>query len=144
MHQKRALNWLRKASIITSKLIPYNHSFVLLKNRQKSRSKWLGFQGLEDTNPSTQRLLFRKIIKGFGEQESVLASHSYRIQSLEVQLEKARPRKRMKVRTSPNSRFGGIEQIRRTQLAVGEAIFVDNDEEKSNKPDITLDCIEIE
>jgi hypothetical protein len=39
---------------------------------------------LKDSNPSTQRLLFQKIIKGFKEQESVLADNGHRIQSLEV------------------------------------------------------------
>jgi hypothetical protein len=102
------------------------------------------FQILEQSNPSTQRLLFRKIIKGFEEHESILADYSYRIHSLEVQLEKARPRKRIKVRTSPNSKFGDIEQIRRTQLAVGEAITIEDNEEGSIKSDSTLDCIEIE
>ena len=56
----------------------------------------------------TQRLVFRKIVKGFEEQESVLADHKLRIQSLEVQLEKARPKKRRKVRTSLNSKFADI------------------------------------
>ena len=102
------------------------------------------FQMLGDSNPSTQRLLFQKIIKGFEEQESVLADHGHRIQSLEVQLEKARPRKRMKVRTSPNSKFADIAQIRRTQLAAGEAMPEDEDEDDANKSDSTLDCILIE
>src|SRR5450432_1094457 len=102
------------------------------------------FQMLEDSDPLTQRLLFRKIIKGFEEQESVLADHSYRIQSLEVQLEKARPRKRMKVRTSPNSKFVDIAKIRRTQLAVGEARPEEEDEEVANESNSTLDCILIE
>jgi 4-hydroxybenzoate polyprenyltransferase len=102
------------------------------------------FQMLGDSNPSTQRLLFRKIIKGFEEQESVLADNGHRIQSLEVQLEKARPRKRMKVRTSPNSKFADIAKIRRTQLAAGEAIPEDEDEEEANKSDSALDCIVIE
>jgi hypothetical protein len=69
------------------------------------------FQELEDQGPSTQRLLFRKIVKGFEDQEATLANHSFRIQSLEVQLEKARPRKRRKVRTSPNSKFADISDI---------------------------------
>jgi hypothetical protein len=99
---------------------------------------------LRDSNPFTQRLLFQKIIKGFEEQKSVLADHSYRIQSLEVQLEKARPRKRMKVRTSPNSKFADIAKIRRTQLAAGEARPEGEDEEEANKSDSTLDCILIE
>ena len=50
----------------------------------------------------------------------------------------------MKVRTSPNSKFVDIEQIRRTQLAAGEASTRDKDEEEPNKSDSTLDCIEIE
>jgi 4-hydroxybenzoate polyprenyltransferase len=102
------------------------------------------FQMLGQSNPSTQRLLFRKIVKGFEEQESILADHSYKIQSLEVQLEKARPRKRRKVKTSPNSKFADIEQIRKTQLAAGEAITIEDDEEESIESDSTSDCIEIE
>ena len=99
---------------------------------------------LGDSNPFTQRLLFRKIIKGFKEQENILADHGYRIQSLEVQLEKARPRKRMKVKTSPNSKFADIAKIKRTQLAAGEARPKGEDEEEANKSDSTLDCILIE
>jgi hypothetical protein len=76
---------------------------------------------LKNSYPFTQRLLFQKIIKGFEEQESVLADNSHRIQSLEVQLEKARPRKRMKVRTSPNFKFVDIAKIRKAELAAGEA-----------------------
>jgi hypothetical protein len=102
------------------------------------------FQMLGDSNPFTQRLLFRKIIKGFEEQENVLADHGHRIQSLEVQLEKARPRKRMKVRTSPNSKFADIAKIRRTQLAAGEARPEEEEEEETNESDSTLDCILIE
>jgi hypothetical protein len=102
------------------------------------------FHKLGDSNPSTQRLLFRKIIKGFGEQESVLADNGHRIQSLEVQLEKARPRKRMKVKTSPNSKFADIAKIRRAQLAAGEGRPENEDEEEANGSDSTLDCILIE
>jgi hypothetical protein len=63
---------------------------------------------------------------------------------LEVQLEKARPRKRMKVRTSPNSKFADISDIRRAQIAAGEAINTEEDKEEGNKSDYTLDCILIE
>jgi hypothetical protein len=85
--------------------------------------------------------LFRKIIKGFEEQESVLADHGHRIQTLEVQLKKARPRKRMKVKTSPNSKFTDIAKIRRTQLATREARPKGKDKEEANKSNSTLDCI---
>jgi hypothetical protein len=102
------------------------------------------FQKFGDGSLSTQRFLFRKIIKGFEGQESVLVDQDYRIRSLEVQLEKARPRKRMKVRTSPNSKFVDIAKIRRAQLAAGEASPEEEDEEEANKSDSTLDCILIE
>ena len=88
--------------------------------------------------------MFRKIIKGFEGQESILADQGYKIQSLEVQLEKARPRKRIKVKTSPNSKFMDIVKIRRTQLAAGEARTEKENEEEANKSDSTLDCILIE
>ena len=73
------------------------------------------FQKLQNQDHLTQRLLFRKIVKGFEEQESVLANHELKIQSLEVQLEKARPKKRKKVKISPNSKFADIQAIQRTQ-----------------------------
>jgi hypothetical protein len=117
---------------------------VILSTPRKSieiKAQVARYQKIGDNNSSTQRLLFRKIIKGFEEQESVLASHSYKIQSLEVQLEKARPRKRMKVRTSPNSKFADISDIRRAQLAAGEAINREEDKEEGNKSGSTLDYI---
>ena len=62
---------------------------------------------------------------------------------MEVQLEKARLRKKMKVKISLDSKFVDIEQIRRTQLAAEEAITIVNDKKESSKSDPTLDCIEI-
>ena len=70
------------------------------------------FQKLQDKHSITQRLFFRKITKGFEEQETVLATNQVRIQSLEVQLEAARPKKRKKVRPSPNSKFVSIKHIK--------------------------------
>jgi formate dehydrogenase maturation protein FdhE len=120
---------------------------VILSTPRKSteiKAQVARFQKLGDDDPLTQRLLFRKIIKGFEEQESVLADYSYRIQSLEVQLEKARPRKRMKVRTSPNSKFADISDIRRAQIAAGDAQNKEEDREEGNESDSTLDYILIE
>ena len=110
----------------------------------KIKAQVAKFQMLRRSNPFTQKLLFRKIIKGFKEQKSVLAYNNHRIWSLEVQLEKARLRKRIKVKTSPNSKFIDITKIRRRQLAVGEARPEDKDKEKVNKSNFTLDCILIE
>ena len=50
----------------------------------------------------------------------------------------------MKVRTSPNSKFVDITKIRKTQLATGEVIPDNEDEEETDKSDSTLDCILIE
>jgi hypothetical protein len=63
---------------------------------------------------------------------------------LEVQLKKARPRKRIKVKTSPNSKFADIAKIRRAQLAAGEGRPDKEDKEEANESDSTLDCILIE
>jgi 4-hydroxybenzoate polyprenyltransferase len=120
---------------------------TLLSTPRKStevKAQVARFQTLDTSDSTTQRLLFRKIKKGFEEQESILAANSYKIQSLEVQLEKARPRKRMKVKTSPNSKFASISDIQRTQIAAGEAINEKDDEEGSIHSDSTLGCIEIE
>ena len=72
---------------------------------------------------------------------SVLADHGHRIQSLEVQLEKARPRKQIKIRTSSNSKFINIIKIRRTQLAAEKARPEKKKKKEANKSDSTLDCI---
>jgi hypothetical protein len=102
------------------------------------------FQSLGESDVLTSRLLARKVIKQFEEQETTLAYHSYRKQSLELQLEKSRPRKRMKVKTSPNSKFADISSIRKTQLAAGDPINRVEEEEEANKSDSTLECILIE
>ena len=122
-------------------------SQTLLSTPRKStevKAQVARFQTLDTSDSTTQRLLFRKIVKGFEEQESILAANSYKIQALEVQLEKARPRKQMKVKTSLNSKFASISDIRRTQIAAGEAINEKDDEEGSIHSDSTSDCIEIE
>jgi 4-hydroxybenzoate polyprenyltransferase len=102
------------------------------------------FQKLQDQGCLTQRLLFRKIAKGFEEQESIIASHELRIQSLEVQLEKARPKKRRKVRTSPNSKFADIRAIQQTQREVNREDIEEEALDIASLSDSTLDCIEVE
>jgi len=136
-----------QASQSDSRLSRIDSPLILLSTPRKSteiKAQVARYQKLGDDDPLTQRLLFRKIIKGFEEQESTLAVHSYKIQSLEVQLEKARPRKRMKVRTSPNSKFADISSIQKTQLSAGDPGIREEEEEGSNESDSTLDCILIE
>jgi hypothetical protein len=136
-----------QASQSTSSLSTNDSLLVLLSTPRKSteiKAQVARYQDLGNEDPSSQRLLFRKIIKGFKEQESTLAVQSYKIQSLEVQLEKARPRKRIKVRTSPNSKFADISSIQRTQIKAGETKIKQEEEDSGNKSYSTLDCILVE
>jgi hypothetical protein len=50
----------------------------------------------------------------------------------------------MKVRTSPNSKFADISDIRTAQIAAGDRQNGDEDWEEDNKSKFTLDCILIE
>ena len=88
--------------------------------------------------------MFRKILKGFEEQESVLTDHQLRIQSLETRLEAARPKKRRKVKTSPNSKFANIEDIQKAQREAREVDIENEASDIASLSDSTLDCIEIE
>ena len=80
-----------------------------------------------DTDSSTNKLLFRKITKAFDEKDSLLAATEQRVNQLEKQLEAAQPKKRKRVRTSPNSKFVNIEAIRKAQ---NEANGVEIEEER--------------
>lgn len=139
-------NTLEATQGLTSHIMIESPQVLICTPRKSTeiRAQVTRLQDFEAQDPLIQRLLFRKIIKGFEQQESTLADHSFRIQSLEVQLEKARPRKRMKVRTSPNSKFADIASIQRTQLAAGEARPDQEGEEEANLSDSTQDCIIIE
>ncbi len=60
----------------------------------------------------TQRLLFRKVIKGIDEKDYELGKANIRIKELEERLEYLRPKKKRKVQTSPNSKFVTTRAIR--------------------------------
>ena len=49
------------------------------KKSTELKTQTAQFRRLQDQGSQTQRLLFRKIIKGFEEKESVLVSHELRI-----------------------------------------------------------------
>ena len=59
-------------------------------------------------------------------------------------MEKARPKKRRKVKTSLNSKFVNIDNIRKAQIEAEEARTVEENREEANESDSTLDCIKIE
>src|SRR5690606_12132259 len=73
-----------------------------------------------DQPTSTQRLLFRKVQKGFEEKDNQLAALQSRVQALEEQAEDAKPRKKKRVQISPNSKFADIRAIHQAQIEAGD------------------------
>ncbi|KAK8096435.1 transposase, partial [Apiospora kogelbergensis] len=99
------------------------------------------FHQLGQSDPTTQRQLFRKIQKGYHEKDSLLANAELQIQSLKEKLELARPRKKRKVQISPNSRFASIESIQFTREGPGQVEIEESDSEISTVSTIESDCI---
>ncbi|KAK8869161.1 transposase [Apiospora arundinis] len=99
------------------------------------------FHQLGQSDPTTQRQLFRKIQKGYHEKDSLLANAELQIQSLKEKLELARPRKKRKVQISPNSRFASIESIQCTREGPGQVEIEESDSEISTVSTIESDCI---
>ena len=99
--------------------------------------------GSHDQLP-TQRLLFRKIVKGIDEKDYELGKANLRIRELEERLEQLRPKKRRKVQTSPNSKFVTTRAIREAQIAAGDRQIVPVESELGGESDSTESCIEVD
>jgi len=97
-----------------------------------------------DTDQSTSKLLFRKITKAFDEKASLLVTAERRAEQLESQLEATRPKKKKKVRTSPNSKFVNVQAIRRTQNEVNGVEIEEDSEEGSDESMSEKSCIEVQ
>jgi hypothetical protein len=120
---------------------------ILLSTPRKStevKAQVARAKNLQKSGYSTERLLVRKIIKGWEGQESIIADQSFQIQSLQAQLEKARPIKRRKVKTSPNSKFADIQAIYQAQKEVNQSQTQEEGLEEANLSDSTIDYIEVE
>lgn len=99
---------------------------------------------LSDADLPTRRQLYRKITKGFDEKDYALAQAEHRIQQLEARIEQIQPRKRRKVKTSPNSKFVGIRAIQEAQRQAGDREIDSEDSDSSIDSDNTEDCIIVE
>ena len=97
-----------------------------------------------DAEPSTNKLLFRKITKAFDEKDSLLATAERRVDQLERQLEAVRPKKRKKVRTSPNSKFVDIDAIWKAQNEANGVEIEEESEEESDESMSERSCIEVQ
>ena len=99
---------------------------------------------LKDIDSSTCKILFRKVAKSLDDKDFVIAKHELRIKQLEARVEELKPKKRRKVRTSPNSKFAGIKAIRRAQIEAGNSEIKAEDFDISIDSVSTLSCIELE
>lgn len=61
-------------------------------------------------------MLFKKIAKGLNNKNFVIAKQERKIQALKAKIVQLEPRKRRKVKTSPNSKFANIEKIYKAQI----------------------------
>jgi hypothetical protein len=97
-----------------------------------------------DMDQSTNKLLFRKITKAFDEKDYLLATAKRQVQALERELESLKPRKRMKVRTSPNSKFVNIKAIQQAQEEANRGEIEEDEAEGSDVSSIEGSCIEVQ
>ena len=65
-------------------------------------------------------MLFKKIAKGLNDKDFIIAKQERKIQALEARVVQLKPRKRRKVRTSPNSKFANIKKIYKAQIEAGD------------------------
>ncbi|KZL67851.1 transposase [Colletotrichum tofieldiae] len=77
------------------------------------------FTELENDAP-TQRLLFRKVKKGFSEQAYQLATAQQKLELLQAQVANTAVRKRKAVQLDPNTKFANIKDIQEAQIKAGE------------------------
>ena len=139
-------------STIAPKTLATNRSWLLETSQiawsTPRRSKDLKFQVLKfcqlEDDASTKRLLFRKITKGFDAKETLLAKALMQIEALETQLEAARPKKRKRVKASPNSKFVDITAIQRTQEEVRAAENIMDEASDASLSEIDEDCIVVQ
>ena len=92
---------------------------------------------------STRRLLFRKVEKAFDQKDSELARLRQENEALKSQLEVARPSRRKKVVTDPNSVFASIEQIHQAQIDAGRIEGSVAEESESESTESEASCIEV-
>jgi hypothetical protein len=121
-----------------------NRSSIKWTTPQKSqdiRDQAYQIMALGDTDSSTRRVLFRKLTKSLDSKDYIITEQELRIKQLEARLEQLAPRKRRKVRTSPNSKFAKIRAIKQAQIEAGDRQAEAEDSDSSKKSDSTIDCI---
>ena len=91
----------------------------------------------------TARVLFWSVSKAIDQRDFVIAQHKRRIQILEAKVQQLEPRKRRKVKTSPNSKFVGIEAIKKAQYEARDRQIDEEDSDTIGELSSTLSHITI-
>ena len=73
-----------------------------------------------------------------------MAQANLRINQLEAKIEQLEPRKRRKVKTSPNSKFASIRAIKQAQIEAGDREIEEEDSDSSTNSTSIGDCIEVQ
>ncbi|CCF32598.1 transposase [Colletotrichum higginsianum] len=89
----------------------------------------------------TQRLLFRKVKKGFSEQAYELATAQHKLELLQAQVTNTAARKRRTVQIDPNTKFANIEDIQKAQIEAGEKEDITDESSDSDTPSEAESCI---
>lgn len=114
--------------------------FATPKRSQEMRGLVARYVRQKHSSP-TQRLLFRKLLKGYDEKEHQLTMTSQKTEALEAQVEATKKTKRKKVQLDPNEVFADIEAIRRAQIEVGRVSEESEESEESETPTEEGSCI---
>jgi 4-hydroxybenzoate polyprenyltransferase len=99
---------------------------------------------LGSLDAATARTLLRSVSKSIDQKDFVIAQHELRIKQLESRVVQLQPRKRKKVKTSPNSKFATIEDIIKAQIEAGDREIVSLDSDDTTILASTLSHITIE
>ncbi|KAF4637374.1 hypothetical protein G7Y89_g725 [Cudoniella acicularis] len=101
------------------------------KKLEDIREQVYSISRLGKATTPTARVLFRKVSKAIDQKNFVIAQHKRRIQQLEARVQQLEPRKRRKVKTSPNSKFAGIEAIKKAQIEAGNRQIEEEDSDRT-------------
>ena len=113
------------------------------KKLEDIREQVYSISQLGKASVPTARVLFRKISKAVDQRNFVIAQHEHRIQQLEARVLQLEPRKQRKVRTLPNSKFVGIEAIKKAQMEAGDRQIEEKDSDITIELSSTLSHITI-
>lgn len=114
-----------------SPLLTLRPSFRTIQTPQRSQEvhKLLGsqvgeLQQLYRGNPAA-RVTFSKIAKSLDDKAVKIAEYEQKIQALEAEVERLRPKKRRRVQMDLNERFARIEEIIKAKKAAGKVAMPD-------------------